>query len=97
LQYNFEWDKNKAKKNFINHKVSFEQAATVFKDPNALTVYDNEHSIKDERWITLGISSNGILLVVCHTYKQVGNETAAIRIISGRKAAKNEKKQYNEV
>jgi len=66
LQYNFEWDTEKANK--IKHKISFENLATIFKDPRAITLYDSDHSGKEERWITLGLSSNGILLVVNHTY-----------------------------
>jgi uncharacterized protein len=94
MYYNFEWDSKKAKANLNKHKISFELAATIFHDPNALSVYDEEHSENEERWISLGISINGNLLVVVHTYKQLDDETALIRIISARKATKNENKQY---
>ena len=63
MRYDFEWDPQKAKSNFHKHGVSFEDAATVFQDANALSIFDDEHSIKEERWITLGISSSGRLLV----------------------------------
>ena len=55
MRYDFEWDPQKAKSNFRKHGVSFEDAATVFKDPNALSIVDHEHSINEERWMTLGI------------------------------------------
>jgi uncharacterized DUF497 family protein len=96
LQYNFEWDPEKAKLNKIKHKISFENSATIFKDPRAITLYDSDHSGKEERWITLGLSSNGILLVVNHTYEQIDSNTVIIRIISSRKATKHEQKQYKE-
>ena len=96
IAYNFEWDHEKAKTNKKKHKISFEQSATIFKDPRAITIYDSDHSGKEERWITLGLSSNGILLVVNHTYEQIDIKTAIIRIISSRKATKHEQKQYKE-
>jgi uncharacterized protein len=92
--YNLEWDPFKARDNITKHKVSFEQAATVFKDPNAISIFDNDHSAGEDRWITMGLTSNGILIVVHHTYKLIDNETGEIRVISSRKASKKEKKQY---
>ena len=53
MQYNFEWDPEKAKTNRKKHKVRFEHAATIFKDPKAISIYDNEHSRNEDRWITL--------------------------------------------
>jgi len=97
LDYNFEWDPKKAKTSRIKHEVSFEQAATVFKDPRAISLYDSEHSGEEDRWITMGLSSIGTLLVVCHTYEQIDEKTVSIRIISSRKATKHEKKQYMEL
>jgi uncharacterized DUF497 family protein len=96
LQYNFEWDPKKAKANKEKHKVSFELSATVFKDPRALSIYDEEHSVDEDRWITLGLASNGSLLVIHHTYNHINGDNVAIRIISSRKATKKEKKQYTE-
>lgn len=96
LQYNFEWDIEKAKRNIKKHKVSFEDAATVFKDQRAVSIYDENHSEREERWVTMGLSSNGILFVVHHTYKQVDNRIVAIRIISSRRATKYEEEQYEE-
>jgi len=74
LRYNFEWDPKKAKTNRTKHKVSFELAATVFKDPRAISRYDDEHSGDEDRWITLGIASNGHLLVVHHTFVQIDRD-----------------------
>ncbi|WLE96582.1 MAG: BrnT family toxin [Candidatus Electrothrix sp. GW3-4] len=94
--YNFEWNPNKAKKNIRKHKVSFEEASTVFRDPAALTIFDPDHSETEDRWLTVGISRAGKVLLVCHTYKQVDVETAIIRIFSSRKATASEKREYGE-
>ena len=96
FEYQFEWDPIKAKKNFRGHGIAFERASTVFSDPRALSEFDDEHSRDEDRWITLGIDRNGILLVVCHTYQQEGNKFARVRIFSARKATKRESKQYKE-
>lgn len=90
---NFEWDENKNKINQKKHKISFEEAKTVFYDPEALVIDDPEHSQEEERFIILGLSSKTNLLVVCHCYRE--SETK-IRIISARKATKTETKQYIE-
>ena len=55
VNYNFEWDLNKARSNQSKHGVSFEEAATVFRDPKALSIFDDEHSIYEDRWVTIGI------------------------------------------
>jgi hypothetical protein len=91
----FEWDLVKNKQNQSKHKNSFENAATVFRDPNAITIPDLEHSEQEERWVTLGLSSKGILLVVIHTFRTVSPSAAHVRIISCRKADKTEIKEYN--
>ncbi len=87
----FEWDSDKSKKNLLKHKVSFEDACTIFGDPFALTILDHEHSDNENREITLGMSQNVILLVVCHT-----DRSGRIRIISARRATKSEERQYQE-
>lgn len=94
MNYNFEWDSRKAGLNFRKHKISFEDAATVFKDPRSISLYDSEHSSDDERWITLGIGGNGALIVVVHTFEEQDEHNCKIRIISARKATKKETKQY---
>ncbi|OKY75647.1 MAG: hypothetical protein BM485_07970 [Desulfobulbaceae bacterium DB1] len=96
MKYNFDWDPDKEKLNKEKHGVSFEDAATVFCDPQAFTIFDPDHSQSENRWITLGISQKGKLLVTCHTYKTENGE-GVIRIFSSRKATKSEKKQYGEM
>src|SRR5262245_52045943 len=93
-ELNFEWDQQKAGANARKHGVSFERAATVFRDPEALSLYDRAHSEREDRWITLGMDSQGQLLVVCHTWRELDEGTANCRIISARKATKTEAKQY---
>ena len=87
----FEWDENKNTINKRKHKISFEEAQTVFYDAEALVIPDPEHSQDDERFIFLGMSRQANLLVVCHCYRE--SETV-IRIISARKATRNESVQY---
>ena len=87
----FEWDENKNRANIKKHKVSFEEAKTVFYDENARLISDPDHSNSEDRFILLGLSHNAKLLVVIHTYKE---QDELIRIISARKATKNERKFY---
>lgn len=96
MNYDFEWDPNKARANHRKHRVAFEQAATVFRDPRALSVFDDAHSGTEERWITLGISAGGSLLVVHHTFEEVDPHRVRIRIISSRRATEEETRQYGE-
>lgn len=87
----FEWDAKKNKLNIQKHKVSFEEAKTVFYDENARIIADPEHSQTEDRFIILGLSASLKLLVVCHCYRQADE---IIRIISARKATKNETNYY---
>ena len=87
----FEWDENKNKININKHKISFEEAQTVFYDEEALVIDDPDHSQEEERFIILGESCKANLLVVCHCYRA---SDTVIRIISARKATKTETKQY---
>jgi len=89
----FEWDTKKNEINKTKHGVSFEQAAYVFADANMLSLFDNMHSDEEERWITLGADELGNILVVVHTYR-VKKYEKIIRMISARRATKNETKQY---
>ena len=89
----FEWDNNKNAVNIKKHKISFEEASTVFYDEEALMIPDPEHSTEEERFILLGQSFQANLLVVCHCYR--ASETV-IRIISARKANKRESNKYYE-
>lgn len=96
MRYCFEWDPAKDKANVRKHKVSFRQAATIFRDPNQLSICDEEHSEEEERWITMGIDSRGILLVVGHTFEYIGPDLCEIRIIWARKTTRAETRQYEE-
>ena len=89
----FEWDPQKDLINRKKHGVSFEEASTVFEDVNALVISDPEHSEDEERFVILGFSLQANLLVVCHCYRA---SESVIRIISARKATKNESRQYQE-
>ena len=96
MRYYFEWDPEKAKENLQKHRISFERAATIFLDQRAISIFDKEHSKDEDRWVTLGIDSSGILLVIVHTFRQVDVSSCRIRIISVRKAKKREAQQYKE-
>ncbi len=85
----FEWDENKADENLRKHDVSFEEAKTVFNDRFSLTIYDPDHSIDEDRYIDIGLSSKGRFIVVSYTERGKN-----IRIISSRKAKKKEQKGY---
>ena len=85
----FEWDHKKAATNFKKHKVSFDEAVTVFYDPLSATFNDPDHSIGEERFITIGYSSSSRLLVV--TYTERG---AAVRLINARPASAKEKRRH---
>ena len=90
-KYEFEWDPKKAKRNLRKHGVSFEEARTIFDDPDFISFLDEEHTDEEERQITIGMSDKLRLLMAAHTERK-----RLIRIISARKATKNEEKFYNE-
>lgn len=96
MRFDFEWDYQKAKSNIYKHKISFERATSIFRDPNIVSIPDEEHSEFEERWLTMGLDENGILLVISHTFKNLSSEVCQIRIISARKVTKEESKQYEE-
>jgi uncharacterized DUF497 family protein len=85
----FEWDPKKAKRNFRKHGVSFEEAVTAFYDPLSATFDDPDHSVDEQRYITIGFSSRGRLLVVSHSERG-----QALRIISARPATADERKRH---
>ena len=87
----FEWDEPKARTNLAKHGVSFEEASTVFADLLSITIDDPEHSEAEDRFIILGHSHRQRLLVVVHNER--GDR---IRLISARRANRNERKQYEE-
>jgi len=88
---NFEWDPRKAAQNRRKHRVSFHEAATVFGDPLAMTYDDPDHSVVEHRFITVGVSDAGRLLIVAHADKADN-----IRIISARKMTLRERNHYEE-
>jgi uncharacterized DUF497 family protein len=88
----FEWSPAKAKANLSKHRVAFEEAVTVFFDERAIEFYDDSHSDWEERMLLLGLSSKLRLLLVCHCYRE---RDSVIRIVSARKASKNESKLYH--
>ena len=94
FEYHFEWDPIKAASNAKEHGVTFEQAATVFLDPQLLSQLDEEHGEGEERWLSLGLDKSARLLVVCHTHRDVTGRSATIRIISARKATRRETTDY---
>jgi uncharacterized DUF497 family protein len=91
MELTFEWDGEKANENIRRHKVSFEEARTVFGDPFLMTFPDLEHSDSEQRYLNIGTSSTGRILVVIHTERE-----ASICIISGRKATPKERRAYEE-
>ena len=96
MQYNFDWDPATENANITKHKVGFRKATTVFRDPNQLSIYDQERSDDEDRWITIGVDSSGVLRVVVHTFNQITESSCEIRIISARAATSRETRQYRE-
>lgn len=90
-QVSFAWDENKAVQNVRKHQVSFEEAMTVFLDENAAEFFDPDHSEDEDRFLMLGMSWRLRLLAVHYTVRETDRQ---IRIISARKATKNEAKAY---
>lgn len=91
----FEWDEEKARTNFIKHRVLFETATLVFDDPYAVTRSDVFHSDEEQRFITLGLADRRTVLFVVHTYR-LENAQESIRIISARLASPKERRTYEE-
>jgi hypothetical protein len=85
----FEWDEAKARNNLRKHRVSFEEAVTVFDDTMSITRDDPDHSESEDRFLTFGLSSRGRLLVVCHT-----DRPDRVRIINARTADRQERSYY---
>ena len=87
----FEWDNKKEKTNKRKHGISFEEARTAFYDENAIQYFDPDHSDEEDRFILLGISFKLKVLVVCHCFRE---NDSVIKIISARKADKDEEYEY---
>jgi hypothetical protein len=89
MDLTFEWDEEKARRNELKHGVTFEEARTIFNDPFAMTISDPEHSDEEERWLDIGLSTKGRLLVVWYTERGEN-----IRITGCRRATKAEMRTY---
>jgi uncharacterized DUF497 family protein len=87
----FAWDQRKASSNLVKHSVSFEEGFNGFGDPFSNTFPDQDHSIEEQRFIIIGLSDQGTILVVAHT-----DDGELVRIISAREATQGEKKSYEE-
>lgn len=90
MDLEFECDEDNDVRNLQKHKISFEEAKTVFADPFSITIDDPKHSVEERRFIDIGMSATGNILVVSYT------ERRKIRLISSRKATKSERKMYEE-
>ncbi len=91
MKLNFEWDEEKAQVNLKKHRVSFEEAMTVFVDPLSMTISDPDHSVNEFRYIDVGRSEKGRVLLV--VYAERGSN---IRLISCRKATHSERRRYED-
>ena len=89
----FSWDEGKNRENLRKYGISFEEASTAFSDENARLKHDPDHLQDEDRFILLGFSAKLWLIVVSHVYRQDGQQ---IRIVSARKATRNERKQYGQ-
>ena len=87
----FEWGNTKAESNLKKHRVAFEEAASIFGDPLAITFRDPDHSISEARYLTFGVSQADVLLVLSHTHRN-----GLVRIISARRATRAERRIYEE-
>jgi len=85
----FEWDSRKAEYNILKHGISFEEATTAFGDPLSLTRFDPDHSTDEDRFLVLGATQRGRLVVVSHTHRG-----GKIRLISARLASRRERRTY---
>jgi uncharacterized DUF497 family protein len=91
MDLRFEWDEAKAAANLDKHGISFDEAQTVFGDADTITLFDDRHSDVEDRFIDVGMSANGRILVVVYTENE-----ARIRIISCRRATPKERRQYEQ-
>ena len=96
MRIDFDWDPAKAASNAAKHGITFEETITVFRDPLARSILDRASSEDEERWVTIGETAAGHLLVVVHTWNDVDADRAAVSIISARRPTINEARQYRE-
>ena len=92
--YIFDWDPKKAWSNLKKHRVSFRLATSVFRDPLALTIFDEDHSTDEERWVSIGRAESGQTLVVIHVSEWTSRTEIKVRLISARKADRDELRDY---
>jgi uncharacterized DUF497 family protein len=93
VRIEFDWDPIKAASNAVKHGVTFEDAMTVFRDPLARSIVDHG---SEERWVTIGETATGNLLVVVHTWAEIDADHSIVRIISARQPTRNEARQYRD-
>jgi uncharacterized DUF497 family protein len=91
MRLSFEWDDQKARANLRKHGIRFDEAMTVFMDPFSVTIPDPDHSTDEQRYVDIGSSERGRVLVVVYTER-----SASIRIISCRRATPSERERYEE-
>jgi uncharacterized DUF497 family protein len=96
VRYTFEWDPIKATQNLRKHRISFDRAAEVLRDPLAVSIVDEEHRELEPRWVTMGRDRRGIVLLLIHTFVETSPEECEIRIISARRPSRKETRQYEE-
>jgi uncharacterized protein len=97
VTYRFDWDAAKERINVRKHDgITFSLASTVLHDPLSISIYDDEHSESEERWVSIGQASNGQTLVVIHTYVPLDTQHVQVRLISARKADKQERQDYEQ-
>ncbi|MEZ4705727.1 MAG: BrnT family toxin [Caldilineaceae bacterium] len=92
MNQSFEWDANKARSNYRKHGIRFEEGVTVFEDPWSITIADPDHSDAEARWVDIGMSNRGRILVVVYTERM-----SSIRIISCRPATRAERMNYEQI
>jgi uncharacterized DUF497 family protein len=92
----FGWDPAKAASNAVKHGATFEEAMAVFRDPLARSILERDSAPGEERWVTVGATTSGNLLVVVHTWSDIDGDRAAVRIISARRPTSHEARQYRE-
>jgi uncharacterized protein len=95
--YEFLWDPSKALSNLLKHEVSFVLASSVIQDPLSLTIFDEDHSDEEDRWVTIGKANNGQTLVVVHISHYPQPNLVRTRIISARPATRDEINNYQNI
>lgn len=97
MDIKFGWDEKKNAANKKKHGISFEEAAEIFDDPLHVSILDHRFDYFDERWITIGATKDGTVIVIGHLYYFTENDEETIRIITARKAIKKERENYEKI